>query len=133
MTQWHSLYILQYTHCIEARMAIYILYHNVRSDTIPQWNYIPDTSVLLKNWPTNLEQFDLRLDSMPNTDVVYAKIEDVPENSNWLYSLNNLYNHSLYSRTDLTIFDYFKSAPRLMADLIAGYGRILCTSGHETT
>ena len=131
MTQWHSLYILQYTHCIEARMAIYILYHNVRSDTIPQWNYIPDTSVLLKNWPTNLEQFDLRLDSMPNTDVVYAKIEDVPENSNWLYSLNNLYNHSLYSRTDLTIFDYFKSAPRLMADLIAGYGRILYDDRRE--
>lgn len=112
-------------------MTIYILYHNVRSDTIPQWNYIPDRSILLKNWPTNVEQFDLRLDSMPNTDVAYAKIEDVPEHSNWLYLLNNLYNHSLYLRTDLTIFDYFKSVPRLMSDLIAGYGRIVYDDRRE--
>lgn len=108
-----------------------MLYHNVRSGTIPQWNYIPDVSVLLKNWPTNVEQFDLRLDSMPNTDVVYAKIEDVPEQSNWLYSLNNLYNHDLYRRSDLTIFDYFKSVPRLMSDLIAGYGRIMYDDRRE--
>jgi hypothetical protein len=112
-------------------MTIYILYHNVRSDTIPQWNYIPDTSLLLPSWPTNVEQFDLRLDSMPNTDIVYAKIEDVPERSNWLYSLNNLYNHSLYKRTDLTIFDYFKSIPRLVTDLIAGYGRIVYDDRRE--
>jgi hypothetical protein len=112
-------------------MTIYILYHNTRSEKIPQWNYIPDVSLLLKNWPINAEQFDLRLDSMPNTDVVYAKIEDVPEHSNWLYSLNNLYNHDLYRRSDLTIFDYFKSVPRLMTDLIAGYGRIVYDDRRE--
>ena len=125
-----TIYITIY-YCIETQMTIYILYHNVRSNTIPQWNYIPDASVLLPSWPTNVEQFDLQLDSMPNTDVVYAKIEDVPERSNWLYSLNNLYNHSLYRRSDLTIFDYFKSVPRLMTDLIAGYGRIMYDDRRE--
>ena len=108
-----------------------MLYHNVRSETTPQWNYIPDTSLLLPSWPINVVQFDLCLDNMPNTDVIYAKIEDVPEHSNWLYSLNNLYNHSLYLRTDLTIFDYFKSVPRLMSDLIAGYGRIMYDDRRE--
>jgi hypothetical protein len=112
-------------------MTIYIIYHNVRSGNIPQWNYIPDSSVLPNTTP-DIAQFDMHfIDNMPNTDVVYAKIEDVPERSNWLYSLNNLYNHNLYTRDDLATFDYFKSVPRLMNDLIAGYGKIMYDDRRE--
>jgi hypothetical protein len=112
-------------------MTIYIIYHNARAGNIPQWNYIPDESIIAKQ-PDQITQFDLDfVENMPNTDIVYAKIEQVPEHSNWLYVIPHVYNNAFYDRTDLKIFDHFMSIPRLWDDLIAGYGRILFDYGLE--
>lgn len=112
-------------------MTVYILYHNVRSDNIPQWNYIPDPQQLT-NWSADPTQFDMKfIENMPNTAVAYARIEDVPVGSNWLYPLHNLYNNSVYTRSDLKIFDHFMSVPRLWDDLLTGRGRILYDVSRE--
>ena len=112
-------------------MTVYVLYHNVRSDNVPQWNYIPDESIIAKR-PDQITQFDLDfVENMPNTDIVYAKIEQVPAQSNWLYVIPHVYNTAFYDRPDLKIFDHFMSIPRLQNDLIAGYGRILFDYGLE--
>ena len=112
-------------------MTIYVLYHNARAGDVPQWNYIPDESIIAKR-PDQIKQFDMGVvENMPNTDVVYAKIEQVPAHSNWLYVIPHVYNNAFYDRPDLKIFDHFMSIPRLRDDLAAGYGRILFDYGLE--
>ena len=112
-------------------MTIYVLYHNARAGNVQQWNYIPDESIIAK-CADQITQFDIRfVENMPNTDVVYAKIEQVPAQSNWLYVIPHVYNNAFYDRPDLKIFDHFMSIPRLWDDLVAGYGRILFDYGLE--
>ncbi len=112
-------------------MTIYILYHNIRNAKIPQWNYIPDAESI-PHWKGNIDQFDFTLvESMPNTDVVYARLEDVPIGSKWIYAINNLYSNSVYEQHGLDVFDHFLSIPRLMNDLLAGNGRILFDDRRE--
>lgn len=112
-------------------MTIYILYHNVRDGHVPQWNYIPDVE-LMPQWAGPATQFDMDfVEYMPNTDVKYATIDNVPDDANWLYIIQNVYSNLLYAHTGLKVFDYFMSVPRLMADLLAGRGKIVYDDRRE--
>lgn len=112
-------------------MTIYILYHIVRDNHIPQWNYIPNPNIITR-WAGPSDQFDMTIvDSMPNTDAVYATIDQVPQGSNWIYLIPNLYENSVYTNTNFHIFTHFKSVPRLMDDLLKGYGRIMFDDRRE--
>jgi len=112
-------------------MTIYILYHNTRNNSVPQWNYIP-TPDLARSCDDVDDQFDLTLvESMPNTDIAYAKIEAVPQGSKWLYAINNLYSNDVYTQNGLDVLDHFCSDERLMSDLLSGHGRILFDDRRE--
>lgn len=112
-------------------MKIYIIYHNIRDNRIPQWNYIPNPQILTR-WAGPAEQFDMNIiDSMPNTDVEYATIDQVPAGSNWLYIIPNLYENVIYTNSNFHIFNHFKSVPRLMSDLLQGFGRIVFDDRRE--
>lgn len=112
-------------------MTIYILYHNIRDDQIPQWNYIPNPDILTR-WRGPKNQFDLSLlESMPNTDVQYARIDQVPPGSNWIYVIPNLYDNRVYTNDNFHIFTHFKSVPRLMDDLLKGVGCVMFDDRRE--
>lgn len=112
-------------------MTIYILYHNTRNNHIPQWNYIPNTESI-PHWNGDADQFDFTLvESMPNTDIVYARLEDIQLGSKWIYAINNLYSNSVYEQNGMDVLNHFCSTPRLLADLHNGNGRILFDDRRE--
>ncbi len=106
-------------------MTIYILYHNKRNGDIPQWNYIPNPTILPR-WNVSPEELDMTIvNDMPNTDIVYATIDQVPEGGKWIYLIPNLYENSIYDNPDVDIFDHLKSNHRLMTELLNGIGRVM--------
>lgn len=112
-------------------MTIYILYHNKRDDVIPQWNYIPDPTIMPK-WVGDGTQFDLDIvESLINSDVEYARLDQLPAGSKWIYVLHNYYDNIVYERHGLDVLDHFLSIPRLVDDLLLGHGRILFDDRRE--